>query len=206
MPARRAVQLTVHPDASLSALNSGKESERPTVAWTTPPRPARRSSPARARISSVAAARLGTGLPWYPTWVGAFEVANPSAPASIASRTMRRISSTSGSLASRSVASSPITQVRSAVWPMRAPTLIAVPRLSTASRYSGKVAKGHSSPSPALRAATVIPSTFSRVRTIVSRCSGRVGATEKPQLPITTVVTPCQGDMVSMRSHITCAS
>ena len=28
----------------------------------------------------------------------------------------------------------------------------------------------------------------------VSRCSGRHGATVKPQLPMTTVVTPCHGD------------
>ena len=27
-----------------------------------------------------------------------------------------------------------------------------------------------------------------------SRCAGRVGATPKPQLPMTTVVTPCHGD------------
>ncbi len=33
-------------------------------------------------------------------------------------------------------------------------------------------------------------STFSRVRAIVSRCSGRVGAMAKPQLPAMTVVTP----------------
>ena len=44
-------------------LELRNESARPTVACTTPPRPARRSSPARATISSVAAARLGTGLP-----------------------------------------------------------------------------------------------------------------------------------------------
>ena len=33
-------------------------------------------------------------------------------------------------------------------------------------------------------------STFSRVRAICSRRSGKVGAIEKPQLPATTVVTP----------------
>ena len=31
--------------------------------------------------------------------------------------------------------------------------------------------------------------------------AARVGATPKPQLPITVVVTPCHGEMVSMRSH-----
>ena len=40
-----------------------------------------------------------------------------------------------------------------------------------------------------------MPSTLSRVRRIASRCAGRVGATPKPQFPITTVVTPCQGEM-----------
>ena len=38
------------------------------------------------------------------------------------------------------------------------------------------------------------------------RCDARVGAMPNPQLPITTVVTPCQGEMVSIRSQNTCAS
>ena len=40
----------------------------------------------------------------------------------------------------------------------------------------------------------------------MSSASARVGATPKPQLPITVVVTPCQGEIDSMRSHRTCAS
>ena len=36
---------------------------------------------------------------------------------------------------------------------------------------------------------------------IILRWISRVGATPKPQLPITVVVTPCQGEMVSIRSH-----
>src|SRR5215470_7002956 len=39
-----------------------------------------------------------------------------------------------------------------------------------------------------------MPSTNWSRRIRVSRCSGRHGATVKPQLPITTVVTPCHGD------------
>ena len=35
----------------------------------------------------------------------------------------------------------------------------------------------------------------------VSRCSGRVGAMPKPQLPITTLVTPCQLDGVRSPSQ-----
>jgi hypothetical protein len=40
------------------------------------------------------------------------------------------------------------------------------------------------------KVSTFMSSTFSSVRATVSRCSGRVGAMEKPQLPATTVVTP----------------
>ena len=78
---------------------------------------------------------------------------------------------------------------------------MAGPRASTASRYSGNVSNGHCSPSPARSASALMPSTFSSVRTMRSRCAGRVGATPKPQLPMTTVVTPCHGDTVSMRSQ-----
>ena len=51
-----------------------------------------------------------------------------------------------------------------------------------------------------------MPSTFSRVRAMVERCSGRVGAMPNPQLPITTVVTPCQHDGVRSGSQSTWAS
>ena len=116
---------------------------------------------------------------------------------------MREISS---SVAGRSVASSPMTYMRSGVWPSRTAALMPRPRLSTASRYCGKVSNGQSDPMPASKASRLIPSTFSRVRRIRRRCSGRVGATPKPQFPMTTVVTPCHGEMLSMRSHITWAS
>jgi len=79
-----------------------------------------------------------------------------------------------------------------------------VPRRSTDARYSGKVAKSHGM--PAASAATSMSSTFSRVRAINSWCSGRVGAIEKPQLPATTDVTPCQHDEVKPGSQKTCAS
>src|SRR4029453_2001723 len=81
-----------------------------------------------------------------------------------------------------------------------------VARRWTAARYWGNVSKGQASPSPASRASRLMPSTFSSVRTMSPRWSGRVGATPKPQLPITTVVTPCHGEIGSIRSHITCAS
>ena len=115
----------------------------------------------------------------------------------MASRTIARIASTSSAVAARS--SPPSTNRRSGVWPMKAPTLRRLARSSMAARYSGKLSKHQSMP---LSSASIdMPSTFSSVRTIVSRCSGRVGATPKPQLPMTTLVTPCQLDGVRSPSH-----
>ncbi len=71
--------------------------------------PASARQPASASISSHAATRLGTGRPSQPTWVGDLDVANPTAPARSASATSARIAATSSAVASRSVASSPIT-------------------------------------------------------------------------------------------------
>ncbi len=87
---------------------------------------------------------------------------------------------------------------------MNAATLSRLGRSSRARRYSGNVSKHQSM--PASRASIDMPSTFSSVRTTMSRCSGRVGAIPKPQLPITTLVTPCQLDGVRSPSHSTCAS
>ena len=39
-----------------------------------------------------------------------------------------------------------------------------------------------------------------------SSAPGRTGANPTPQLPMTTVVTPCQHDGVSSGSHVTCPS
>jgi hypothetical protein len=63
-----------------------------------------------------------------------------------------------------------------------------VPRRRIESRYWGWVSKSHGI--PAASEATFMSSTFSSVRAITVRCSGRVGAMENPQLPATTVVTP----------------
>jgi hypothetical protein len=59
---------------------------------------------------------------------------------------------------------------------------------------------------PAASAATSMSSTFCSVCAISSRCSGRVGAIENPQLPAITVVTPWNDDGVSAGSQNTCAS
>ena len=75
---------------------------------------------------------------------------------------------------------------------------------STASRYSGNVSNVQGM--PANSASTDMPSTFSSVRAIVSRPPGRVGAIPNPQLPMTTVVTPCHEDGVRSGSQSTWAS
>ena len=152
----------------------------------------------------MSARRLGTGLPASPEWVGDCDVANPIAPASIASPTSSRMRSISASVALRSVASSPSTYSRNAVCPIIAATLSRLSMRSSVSRYSGKVSNDQSI--PASSASTDIPSTFSSVRAITPRCSGRVGAIVKPQLPITTDVTPCQHDGVRSPCQVTCAS
>ncbi len=54
--------------------------------------------------------------------------------------------------------------------------------------YSGWVWNPHTMPS--VSDAGSMSSTFSRVCTMTSWCSGRVGAIVKPQFPATTVVTP----------------
>ncbi len=71
---------------------------------------------------------------------------------------------------------------------MYAVKLSVVPRRRTAAKYSGNVSNSHAI--PAASVAGSMSSTFSSVPTIVARCSGRVGAIVKPQLPATTVVIP----------------
>ena len=80
----------------------------------------------------------------------------------------------------------------------------AVPLAPTDARYSGNVVKSHGM--PAARDSTSMSSTFSSVRAICMRRSGIVGASEKPQLPATTVVTPWKHDGVSAGSQNTWAS
>ncbi len=49
-------------------------------------------------------------------------------------------------------------------------------------------------------------STFSIVLAISSRSEGLIGAMEKPQLPATTVVTPCRFEGEPAGSQNSCAS
>ena len=51
-----------------------------------------------------------------------------------------------------------------------------------------------------------MPSTTDRLRSSVSRSGGGQGAMPKPQLPITTVVTPSATEGESVASQVICAS
>ena len=72
------------------------------------------------------------------------------------------------------------------------------------SRNSGKVVQSHGI--PAFIDAYGIASTRVIVSIARSRLSGCTGAKPKPQLPITTDVTPCQLEMVQYGSQKSCAS
>ena len=75
---------------------------------------------------------------------------------------------------------------------------------STASRYSGKLV--HSQVMPSVMAEPGMSSTPS-MRSMSQSCrSGLAGANPTPQLPMTTVVTPCHELGVTTGSQVTCAS
>ena len=59
---------------------------------------------------------------------------------------------------------------------------------------------------PAIIASVGMSSTAVRQRANHSRSSGLHGASANPQLPMITVVTPCQHEQLPIRSHATCAS
>ena len=59
---------------------------------------------------------------------------------------------------------------------------------------------------PAAIASVGMSSTADRQRAYQSRSSGLQGASAKPQLLITTEVTPCQHEQLPSGSHATCAS
>ena len=68
---------------------------------------------------------------------------------------------------------------------------------STKSRYSGNVS--HDQSMPAAIASAEMSSARSRLRTTRWRASGRAGASVKPQLPITAVVTPWKHELFTHR-------
>jgi hypothetical protein len=69
------------------------------------------------------------------------------------------------------------------------------------SRNSGNVSQSHGMPACIVLSGTA--SFRERLSIARSRSSGRHGAKPKPQLPMTTLVTPCQPDMVHQGSQNT---
>ena len=152
--------------------------------------------------SSSAANVPGTGSPSMARWASVRLVEKPSAPASMPARTMAAIASMSSAVAGS----------------LRAPALAhhvaahgAVGHLGAevhhvaAARRARRGTRG-SSPSPTRcrrdSAAPGMSSTPSISPMSHSCRSGATGAKPTPQLPITTVVTPCQHDGVSCSSQV----
>ena len=108
----------------------------PLVSMNTP-LPTSPSAPVSSSISCSSASREGIGMPASPLCCSSVEVANPMAPASIASMTRRFISATSASVAARSDASSPSAQVRTDECPTKEATFGTMPLRSSMSRYCG---------------------------------------------------------------------
>ena len=157
------------------------------------------------KSSSSSANVPGTGSPFAVRCARTRDVEKPSAPASIASRTIRPIASMSVEVAcSLRMPRSPITWVRTATWPICVATSIEKARVSRKSRYSGNDSQAHGIPASSTAPGT--SSTYSIVSMSIARCSGRAGAKPMPQLPMTTVVTPWPADGSSTSSNVTCPS
>ena len=71
---------------------------------------------------------------------------------------------------------------------------------SSSSRYSGNDSQFHVMPSSSAAPGMSSTPSISWIRK--SRSSGRAGAKPTPQLPITTVVTPCQPDGETSGSQV----
>ena len=128
------------------------------------------------------------------------DVEMPSAPASMPARAMSTIAARSSAVATPVPARSPITYARTAACGTCVPTSIMRGRSASASRYSGN--DSHRQSMPSHSAVPGMSSTPSMSST--SSCSppGCTGANPTPQLPTTTVVTPCQHDGPSCESHV----
>ena len=148
--------------------------------------------------SGSAASREGTGSPLVPACVGEFVVDQPQAPSSMAARRRSCIVRVSSSVAARSQAALSMALRRSGLCPTSGIMLTPSP-MSMASRNSPNVCHVHGS--TLLSERNGRSSTQQNVASIGSRCSGRSGASVRPQLPVSTVVTPCQTEEVHSRSQ-----
>ena len=103
-----------------------------------------------------------------------------------------------------SCARSPSTYARTAACGTWAAMSIDLGTRSSESRYSAN--DSHCQSMPSWRAVPGMSSTPSISSMRKLSAPGRTGAKPTPQLPITTVVTPCQLDGVTSASHVTCPS
>ena len=156
-----------------------------------------------ASSSSAVACRDGTGSPSASLWVSAHDDEKPRPPAASDSRSRFDIAARSSSVAASPTLRSPITTRRSAQWPTMKPAFTESV-LSKWSKYSAVVVQSHGT--PAASASSGMPSTRASIFMRYSASRGTSGAIVKPQLPPSTVVTPCSGDGLSVGSQNTCAS
>ena len=130
---------------------------------------------------------------------------SPIAPASIASATSAFISASSSAVASaRSDAASPMTAVRITECPASTATFAHGAAARSAAMYPANVSNPQRT--PARSASRSMPSTTERLRRMRSRTGGGAGAIPNPQLPMTTVVTPSDGEGDRVRSQVIWAS
>ena len=147
----------------------------------------------------------GTTSPDLERWIGVRDVEKPSAPARSPRSTIVDIATMSSAVGgSLAAPRSPITYARTAPWGTWAPTSTAYEWASSTSRYSSNDSQPQVMPSvSALPGMSSTPSISSISH---SWRSGAAGANPTPQLPITTVVTPCHDDGVRNGSQLACPS
>ena len=165
---------------------------------------ARRSPSAEAMPASSSAAAVSVGVhsPVLVRWFLVREVVKPSAPASIASRAMRPMATMSAGVASsRSAPRSPITYTRSAPWrQLRAD--VDVVRAGARARRGTRGSSPTPSRGPRAAPSRGCPRRPPSARSADRDRAGAPGAKPTPQLPMTTVVTPCHDDGVSRSSQV----
>ena len=143
--------------------------------------------------SSASAVRVGVCSPVLVRWFRVREVEKPRAPASMASRARAAMAPMSSGVAgSWRAPRSPITLRRRAPWGTWMPTSMSWGRASTSSRNSGKDCHDQERPSSRTTPGMSSTPSISSIRRLWS--DGRTGAKPTPQLPVTTVVTPCQAE------------
>ena len=187
---------------SISSSSSVVSPTMPRGTISISPRPVERTACPMASNSASSANVPGTGSPSLAVWTSVRELEKPNAPARTASFTRAAILAMSASVAGSFLAPrSPITKARSAPCVIMPPTSRVRGMDSSTSRYSEKLCQPHGN--PADKDGPGMSSTPSIRPISQSWRSGVAGANPTPQLPITTVETPCHSDGVICSSQAT---